>query len=303
MSLLRSPNGSGKDVKLGGSQPNLLDYDFVTQRNKRKLPDDDDMIRTELSELRRQVSEIMTVLQSMKNDQAENINMLKKDVAAVRDEVGNISHTIESIVTENKYLKDKLTTLTTNTENTEKKLNILEADINHLKLVSPTTSAPASEICEEVIGEIQERNVRAKNIIVVGIPESKASSVDERQEYEKTEILKFLKPIHKDCPRPDKIIRLGRYNPANTRAIKVCFSSEEIVKAILRNRNKTDQGNIKIYSDQTPKQRKHMQTVKEELQKRTASGENNLTIKYIKGLPKIIEKENTPTTDTGNTKN
>lgn len=211
MSLLRSPTGSGIDARLGGSQPNLSELSsettlrYITHRNKRKTPDDDDLIRTELFELRKQMSEMMGVLKSINSDQAENINTLRKDVGAIKDELGNISNTIESIITENKNLKQKITTLISITENTEKKVNLLEADVNNLKSASPLASAQAPETCEEVISEIQERNARAKNIVVVGIPESKASMADERQEYDKTEILKVIKAMHKDYPQPNKI--------------------------------------------------------------------------------------------------
>lgn len=47
-----------------------------------------------------------------------------------------------------------------------------------------------------------------------------------------------------------------------------------------------------------------MQNLKDELQMRTANGKNNLTIKYVKGMPKITTFKEIPlTTYTANTKN
>lgn len=301
MSQTRSPTGSGIDTKLGGSQPNLSEIHTessprITFRNKRKQTDDNDLIKTELSELRKQMSEMLSVLTASKNDQAQNINKLCQDVTAIKDEVGNISSTIENIITENANLKSKLTNLTTVTENTGKKVMLLEADIKNLKSMSALPHVQMPATYEEIVSEIQERKIRAKNIVVAGIPEPKNKSAKERQEYDKAEILKITNLVYDDCPEPEKIMRLGKYKAEFTRTIKVSFSSEEIAKAILRNRNKLGVEKIKLYSDQTPNQQKYIQTLKKELQKRTANGEVNLSIKYIKGIPKIISAAEHPLT-------
>lgn len=145
--------------------------------------------------------------------------------------------------------------------------------------------------------------MRKNNIIVVGLPESKTKSVMERYEEEKMEIMKILKSIYSDCPQPEKIIRLGKFAADRTRAIKVCFASEEITKAILRNKNCLKNDYIKIFSDQTPRQRKHMQNLIRELDKRIADGEPNLIIKYVKGIPKIITSSEKKAPSVTNTKN
>lgn len=74
-----------------------------------------------------------------------------------------------------------------------------------------------------------------------------------------------------------------------TRPLKVYFESQATAKAKLRNKNNMKRSDIKIYSDQTPHQEKEMKLLREELQKRTESGEKNLIIK-VKGTPKIIKQ-------------
>lgn len=51
------------------------------------------------------------------------------------------------------------------------------------------------------------------------------------------------------------------------------------------------------------KQQKYIQTLKDELQRRTASGEVNLSIRYIKGIPKIISTDEHPPTQAQTSKN
>lgn len=293
MSLLRSPTGSGIEPIFGGSQPNLTEKTFtdtcshVTFRNKRKGTDDSEIIKTELSELRKQMSDMMAMLTSTRVAESEAINKICQDVASIKNEVSNISSTIENIILENKNTKSQLTSLTTITENTEKRVKILEDDINQLRN-KPLLSTHVPLSYEEIVSEFRERNLRTKNIIISGIPEQKTNSASERQEKEEKEVINITKLIYKECPKPEKIMRLGKYIPNRTRAVKVTFTSEETAKIIMRNKNSHKIDNIKIFSDQTPHQRRYMQSLIEELNKRTANGETNLIIKYIRGIPKII---------------
>lgn len=310
MSSVRSPNGGGINTRLGGSRSNLSEKQQsdtganITFRNKQKTTDDRETIKNELSEIRKQMSEMMAILTSTRNDQTDSINKLCQDVTSIKNEVSNISHTIETIIMENNSLKCKLASMTTITENTKKKVELLEADFNNLKRTSPGASSREAPITyDDFLSEFHDRNMRKNNIIVVGLPESKTKSTTERYEEEKVEIEKILKSIYSDCPQPGKIIRLGKFSADRTRAIKVCFASEEVAKAILRNKNCLKDDHVKIFSDQTPHQRKHMQNLVRELDKRTADGELNLIIKYIKGIPKIVTSSEKKAPSITNTKN
>ncbi|CAB3246280.1 unnamed protein product [Arctia plantaginis] len=291
MSVLRSPTGSGTDVSFGGSQPNLSVVDSgappqITFR-KRKLFDDNDPIRAELSEIRKQMSEMMAILTSVKNNQTDNTNKLYEEVTSIKNHINAINNTMEKIAVENNYLKTKLIGLETITENSQKKINLLEADVNKLKTSPPIASAAQGLqphiTYEEMVNELQERKLRSKNIIIHGIVESTIKLAAERQEYDKKETSKITKQIFADCPQSEKTFRLGKYKPGHTRAVKVCFNSSDIPKIILRNKNNHDLANIKIYADQTLIQRKYLQTLIDELHKRNSNGEINLRIKYIKG--------------------
>lgn len=279
-----------------GSYPNLSESHKettpqITLRNKRKLLDDNEATKSDIAEIKKQMSEMLELLKSSKNEQTESINKLSLNVAAIKAEVGSISSTMQNIVLENKKLKDQLSKLSVAAENTEKKVEVLEADVNNLKNMPPSSSIQTTATYDEIFTEIEERNFRAKNIIVIGVPEPQNDTVTGRQDYDKTEIMQITGLVYNGCPQPTGIFRLGKYKSDKTRAIKVCFSSEDTTKNILRNRNKIDKEHIKIFSDQTPYQRQYLQNLKEELQQRTSNGESGLYIKYIKGIPKIITKE------------
>lgn len=302
MSLLRSPNGSG----LGGSQPNLTKLptdktsDFgmsqITIRNKRKQPDDDNDIRNDISELKKQMTEMMTLLTSTTNLHTESIkklNKLSQDVSTIKDEVRNISNTMDNIILEQNCLKLQIEDLKLTSENTEKRLEAVESDVNLLKNTAHS-SVSKPTIYEELLVEVKDRSARAKNVVIVGIPELKSSVPAERREHDQKEISKVIKTINSACPDPEKVYRLGKFKADVNRPIKVCYKSEEIAISLLRSKNKPV-GNIKIYSDQTLIQRKHLHELKKELETRIANGEPNLRIKYKNGIPIItdsIERKN-----------
>lgn len=79
---------------------------------------------------------------------------------------------------------------------------------------------------------------------------------------------------------------MGQYASGKNRLLKVCLVSAEKAKDLLRKQKKD--GEIRLYSDQTPSQKLHLQSLKDELKRREKNGEK-LTIKYISGVPKIIE--------------
>lgn len=307
-SLLRSPSGCGTRTRLGGSKPNLsestLDSELnqVTIRNKRKQPEDDDTtIKKELSELRKQMAEMMALLTSTSYAQTENIDQICQTVTTIKNYVKNIVNTMDHIILEQEILKANLDNLKKGAEISDKKIKSLESDIVALK--STSTSNQITLKNEELISEIQERNARAKNIVIVGIPQSKSSISIERYEHDKKEILKLTSTMYAECPEPEKIFRLGKPKTDGTRPLKVCHKSEEIAKTLLRNRS-TKFENIKIFSDQTVGQRKYLQNLKIELQTRTTNGETDLHVKYVKGTPKIVKslekKALPPVTDTLN---
>lgn len=77
-----------------------------------------------------------------------------------------------------------------------------------------------------------------------------------------------VKPLKVTFDRPDFVIRF----PKNK---KILLTFPNLKK-------------ITIKEDQTPLQRQQLLDLRQELKQRSEGGENNLTIKYIKGVPQII---------------
>jgi hypothetical protein len=68
-----------------------------------------------------------------------------------------------------------------------------------------------------------------------------------------------------------------------------------IAKEVMRNKNKRINSDlprsISISDDKTSKQLEYLKNLRTELQLRRDNGEDNITIKYVKGIPSIIESK------------
>lgn len=104
--------------------------------------------------------------------------------------------------------------------------------------------------------------------------------------------------------RPSKIIRLGIHGKNNPRPIKAVFSTPADVFEILKSKKKLlslePPSTIGMSSDRTLYQRNYMKKLRDELESRRTNGEIYLIIKYIRGTPTIVTKDNRSNARAGN---
>lgn len=307
MSVQRSPPGSGRERS--GSYPDIgskiTTSDAVDRtqifRNKRKAPENDEFksefatIKTEFTEMRKQMlsmqnqmSELMACITSNHNMQVENFNSLNKDVSVIKEQVNNIKSTTDKLTLEQDNLKKDITSIQDFRNATEIKMESIESVLNKINTASSFSSSTVIQAKEEIVNELNERNLRCKNIIISGIAEPISTDPKHRREKDKSECLSIIRNIYPDCPEPHKIIRLGKYKLDKNRQLKVCFHTQETALHILKNKELIRHNNIKIFSDQTPQQQAHMKVLRNELENRTSNGEEHLNIKYVRGVPKIV---------------
>lgn len=294
MSIVRSPIGNGKGVARSDSQPNhsrvnaleeYTDATNVTFRNKPKCREQDDHVCDDLTEMRQQMSVIMTTLTTINNNQKDFIDRITDDITEIKTQVNNIKSTIESITTEQNIVRTEITCIKNKNISLENKIESLEATIEKTNLSMEHSS---SYISESVLAEIKEREIRSKNIILLGLPEPIGNDKYERVEKDKTEAIKTLKTIIEDCPDPERIYRLGKYDAKHNRPIKITFKSKDTPLALLR-KKKNLTSDLKMFSDQTPLQQRQLRDLQKKLKCEHDKGNKHLVIKYIRGIPKIID--------------
>lgn len=294
MSVIRSPPGSGLSGGLSGSEPNLSNTETVSGlqnnpnqvifRNKRKFIDN---TKEELSEFREQMLEMMATITA---NQKEFIDKVCGDISTIKERVDDIKITISNLATEQNKLKLDISKVQLKANATDKKLEKMQSEIDAIKenSISAIPSLVTSDAYESIMTEVRERELRRKNIIIVGIKEPASASKDERSQSDMEQTLKIIKMAGVNTS-PEKLFRLGKYHPSKNRPLKVCFKSWETATSILRSKNDVNCDNIKIFSDKTPQQQQFLKNLKDEIKCRFDNGDKNLTIKYIRGVPKIVE--------------
>lgn len=167
-------------------------------------------------------------------------------------------------------------------------INRLLADVNELKL----SKGVNKQISEDfIINELNDRSQRASNLIIYNIQESTALITADKIKHDELAVSNIIASIITESAiEPLKLIRLGKHYQPNSkpRPIKIVLPSSRDAFDILRNKKKLQQNQptseIFISSDRTLYQRNSMNKLRDELNTRISNGENDLTIKYIKGV-------------------
>ncbi|KAJ3653479.1 hypothetical protein Zmor_012728 [Zophobas morio] len=245
-----------------------------------------DLIQKQFSELKKDLkSEVNQAIREAINEQFkqthERIERMEEDITTLKLNVSELKNSTAS-------------------ENVKKDLANCQQQIIEIKAVldeKQPQSVQGSPILEEVVQEVLERNKRSRNIIIYNVPEqaSANNSKDERLENEKTIISEILNVTHNSTD-PSEVIqsfqRLGRYNKARIRPLRVILRNDTDVLNIIRGtKNLQNHGgftNIRISFDRTPRQLEMYQQLRQQLETRTASGETNLKIRYVNGTPRIV---------------
>lgn len=252
---------------------------------KRKQPDDLSSFRKELADFR---ADILSVLRDFTCEQNMNISKIASDISTIKQQIQGIEHKTDGIVLEQNKLKLEIASMKTCSSSTILKISSIENDIKTLQVTTKQVPTTTSQ-CEDFIVELRERITRERNIIITGIPELMSTSSKERIAYDINEATKVIRMASPDCQEPINCIRLGKFKSGSSRSLKASLISAESAKDVLRNRMKVNTNTVSIFSDKTLQQQKHIKILKEELHARQGQGEENIAIKFIKGVPKIVQ--------------
>lgn len=274
-----------------GSAPNLStlnDEDLQANITSRKRKE-----RTEETDYKKDFlnfrMEMMNFLTNFGKTQTENLNQIKEQISDIKSEIKTIKLTTENFSQQLGHTNTEIANIKAKTIATEDKIKNIETEISQIKNEHTKCSALKSpvECHENLILELKDRCDREKNIVIVGISETNDKNWKSRQHHDNQEVMKLITMLFEDCPNPIKSQRLGKYVQNKNRPVKVYFENSETPKYLLKNRSKLPE-NMQIFSDQTPKQKQYLESLKAELIMRTQDGEKNLTIKYVKGTPTIV---------------
>lgn len=141
-----------------------------------------------------------------------------------------------------------------------------------------------------LFSEFRDRLNRENNLIITGLAERGTSESDE------AEVRNILSSLFENSADPPPsyvaVTRIGKRRAGNHRPVKVSFSSSASALQILKSKNKIDKSKypaIAMRADLTVYQRKYMSELRAELDLRKQRGEDDITIRYVKGNPAIVK--------------
>ncbi|KAK5639602.1 hypothetical protein RI129_012094 [Pyrocoelia pectoralis] len=228
----------------------------------------------------------------------DNCNPGKNEIDSDGDEVTVDASVIEATIDKvlNKQLKTLKSELLKSINADIKKINSRIDSIekrqnelyNELKNVKET-STNFNKF--ELFDEMEDRRRRSRNVILYNMIESRKTALTDKISDDTTMVTTILEKYNM-ASEPIKVIRLGKTKNDVPRPTKVIFKSEETAIDFLKHGRSIvmNEKEVKVRSDLTPNQRDQLKYLNEELQARTQSGEKDLVIKYINGVPKIMKK-------------
>lgn len=289
MSVQRSPQGNKTPVGPPGgsqSQPDL-------SRPSEYYPDNQNTFRKrKQTNCDCECDQVISILQAFRVDMISvletNLKPMRDDICAMKYQIDDIKSSTEKLLAENNNIKKEVSQLQKTSSATVSKITSLETEIEKLKITQPLQSSSQIFAGETIIYEMQERERRSKNIIVVGLPESTNADDSVRNGEDVSSIQKILIDSLSVNSKVAKVMRLGKFFTGKARPMKVSLESSQEVKEILKNKTRLPD-KVRVYNDQTPTEKNVLKELGQELARRKENGEQDLIIKYIKGSPKIVQ--------------
>lgn len=179
--------------------------------------------------------------------------------------------------------------LKTDIDNLNLKVNALETTLADLASGGPNIVRGINDnstglVDHDIMKEVFERQKRMNNLMIFNfnISDDRSDSV---------QINELFSEI---SGRPVSICSselIGKPNKNGFRAMKVRLSNPADVGVILKNKAKAiTSKKVYIEPDMTPKQLEELNTVRNEFKHRRQNGEGNIRIKFVNGIPSIVQK-------------
>ncbi|KAF0739497.1 Uncharacterized protein FWK35_00025852 [Aphis craccivora] len=214
------------------------------------------------------------------NSKSSENSISTNDLMSTLHDIQKLSSLIAELKVENTQLKDEI--------------NILK---NKVKILESTESVVHSNSSlSQMLQEVSQRELCAHNALVYGLSESSSTSAPQRISDDKIALENTLGQYSSIIPKSTmKHVRLGRVRQDYIRPLKIIFQSKDEPINFIRGFTDAKLGgamfptNFRIFRDKTVYERGLLRSCHSELDHRAESGEAGLRIRYVNGVPKIIQ--------------
>lgn len=231
-----------------------------------------------MDDLHRSIVEIRSSQTDML-EQCKTMNLTQNSkLAELLSSIDFLKSQLVEIRSENTTLRNEITTL-------NNRIQVLE------------NSTDGSSNMPQLIQELANREMCARNIIVHGLQESSSNDPTVRIASDTRLLDDNIHPCNLTLPQDLKLFRLGHKISGKPRPLKVVLPSKEVALSLVsafnsHKRNKLVPTNsISISRDRTLLERKEIRHVYTELENRKKNGDHNISIRYRNGIPLIVPND------------
>ena len=186
------------------------------------------------------------------------------------------------------FREEFLAVIRTDLSDMRAEISSLSERVKVLEERSPITSAQTSApSAQDILEQLHDREVRAKNIIIFGLPEPQEPTSELAREADAAGAWAILGEFNPLEVRVQVTNRIGKSGNAHIRPLCVRLCSAEDVKIVLSNKHRY-KGPFKITENKTKLERETLTQLRAKLRELHEQGESHMTIRYIRGAPRIV---------------
>ena len=192
-----------------------------------------------------------------------------------------ITESEKSIRSDINDLRQQFTLLTSRFDEIQRSVMTIDKKQENLKeqllQVKADTIVLISESENSVFKEVENRIARMNNIIIRGLPEIHAGTLEERDSSDRQKISKILSELDFTNERILETKRLGKPSRDGSRLLRVSLPEASKAQAILRKARSLRNGdfrNVFIQADLTPYQQVKYRDLRKQLKDRKERGED-----------------------------
>lgn len=153
-----------------------------------------------------------------------------------------------------------------------------ESDIKSIKLAVENLKAAQSSNTADILGEAEERQRRANNIMIFGLPETMVGSLAERVKLDEDNIQELFSETGVAEISPISARRVGKIVEGQCRPLKVEMQRSADVQRVLRSgrrlRNSSRYRRVFVSKDLTKLQQEEARNLRSEMKQRRELGED-----------------------------
>lgn len=212
------------------------------------------------------------------------VNTYDSGLKDINNKLSNLDSTVNGIKKSLNKISLDLTQVKKENENLTSELQLLRQRISNLEQSNSSIPLPDFDIVKESHDRLSKEN----NLIIFNV----SDNISE----ETSDTINLTNEIFQELSSPILVSRAKRIGtPGNRpRPILIQLNSRYDVFSILRIKSKirssTRWKNISISMDMTEIQRNNMKSLRSQLKAKRDSGDTSWFIKYISGIPKLLQK-------------